>query len=172
MNLSKKELRILSLGFLVSGALVAIIALVITFTGRPPQSEEGQTDLAESQTLEESTSLAEEGETIAIPVPDANDESSQDDQVEEESDEENQSEENEDEDTDSNTDRIEGQLVIQEGDSSKIIADNLENAGIIGDAEEFDQFLMNNGYSSRLQPGPHEVHSDMNYEELAQSLIN
>lgn len=58
-------------------------------------------------------------------------------------------------------------LNIISGMQSSEIATLLKDAGIITDAFEFEQYLINAGYHTKVQLGEFVVKSDMTYEQLA-----
>lgn len=58
-------------------------------------------------------------------------------------------------------------LNIISGMQSSEIATLLKDAGIITDAFEFEQYLINTGYHTKVQLGEFVVKSDMTYEQLA-----
>jgi predicted flap endonuclease-1-like 5' DNA nuclease len=58
-------------------------------------------------------------------------------------------------------------LNIISGMQSSEIATLLKDAGIITDAFDFEQYLINTGYHTKVQLGEFVVKSDMTYEQLA-----
>jgi predicted flap endonuclease-1-like 5' DNA nuclease len=58
-------------------------------------------------------------------------------------------------------------LTIVSGMQSSEIATMLKDAGILADAFDFEQYLINNGYHTKVQLGEFIVKSDMTYEQLA-----
>ncbi|MEK3991193.1 MULTISPECIES: endolytic transglycosylase MltG [Robertmurraya] len=58
-------------------------------------------------------------------------------------------------------------LNIISGMQSSEIATLLKDAGIITDAFEFEQYLINTGYHTKVQLGEFVVKSDMTFEQLA-----
>lgn len=59
------------------------------------------------------------------------------------------------------------ELTVTRTTSSNDVAYALANAGIIDDAEEFNDFLCNNGYDRKIQNGTYTITSDMSYEDIA-----
>lgn len=57
-------------------------------------------------------------------------------------------------------------LVIKEGMNTKDIAAILEKEGIIDAKAPFEHYLIENGYSTRLQIGRYDLNSEMGYEEI------
>jgi hypothetical protein len=62
---------------------------------------------------------------------------------------------------------IEYTLTIAPGMNSIDIADTLEEANIIDNSEEFQQFLEENGYSTFIQIGDFTLHNQMSLDEIA-----
>lgn len=58
-------------------------------------------------------------------------------------------------------------LVIKEGMNTKDISAILEEEGIIDARAQFDHYLIENGYSTKLQIGKFELNSEMEYEEIS-----
>ena len=51
------------------------------------------------------------------------------------------------------------------------VANQLADAGIIEDAEDFNNYLINNGYAYRIQNGQFTFVSGMTYNEMAEMLV-
>lgn len=60
------------------------------------------------------------------------------------------------------------ELTVKADTASYDVAYALMVAGIIDNAEEFDDYLCYNGYAKRIQNGTYVVTSDMTYEEIAE----
>ena len=60
------------------------------------------------------------------------------------------------------------ELTVKADTASYDVAYALMVAGIIDDAEEFDDYLCYNGYAKRIQNGTYVITSDMTYEEIAE----
>lgn len=56
-------------------------------------------------------------------------------------------------------------------DWSNHVADKLKAAGLIENAEDFDNYLINNGYETIIASGTHVFKVGSSYEELAKELI-
>ena len=56
---------------------------------------------------------------------------------------------------------------IHRGDSSVSVAKRLAEAGLVGDAKAFDQYLCQNGYDKKIRTGTYEIQSDSSNEEIA-----
>ena len=60
---------------------------------------------------------------------------------------------------------------ISGSDYSDAVARKLEKAGVIDDADDFNTYLIENGYDSLIQPGSIEIPQNASYEEIAQLLL-
>lgn len=58
-------------------------------------------------------------------------------------------------------------IVVQRGQGSYGVAEDLMEAGLIEDAAAFDLYLEENGYSKRINPGTYEIPMDSTEEEIA-----
>lgn len=58
-------------------------------------------------------------------------------------------------------------IVVQRGQGSYGVAEDLMEAGLIEDAAAFDRYLEENGYSKRINPGTYEIPMDSTEEEIA-----
>lgn len=67
-------------------------------------------------------------------------------------------------------DVAESKLIIYRGITGYEISKKLQDAGIIDNAIDFELFLVNGGYSTRLQIGEFRLNSDMSYKEIAEIL--
>ena len=56
---------------------------------------------------------------------------------------------------------------IHSGDSSVSVAKRLAEAGLVGDAKAFDQYLCQNGYDKKIRTGTYEIQNDSSNEEIA-----
>lgn len=61
-------------------------------------------------------------------------------------------------------------ITIRPGDTSWPIAKRVQEAGLVKDAAEFDDFLCDNGYSKYLRVGTHEIEAGASEEEIAKML--
>ena len=73
--------------------------------------------------------------------------------------------------TKNNTPQKTYELTVTSRTTSIDVSNKLESAGIIDDADKFNDYLCDNGYSSRIQNGTFTVNSSMSYEELAEFII-
>ncbi len=70
-----------------------------------------------------------------------------------------------------NTNYVTAKISVTSGMTSTEVALLLQEAGIIDDYLDFDQYLNENGYSTQIRINDYEFNSDMTYEELAKALI-
>lgn len=63
-------------------------------------------------------------------------------------------------------------LTIRSGESSNSVANDLEQLNLIEDAADFDQYLCDFGYATRIHVGDHEIPNGSTYEEIAKILCS
>ena len=63
-------------------------------------------------------------------------------------------------------------LTVTSKTNSWDVAKKLRNAGIIDDAEEFNDYLCDNGYASNIQNGKFTITSNMSYKEIAETITS
>ncbi|MEK4301692.1 hypothetical protein MKY30_20230 [Oceanobacillus sp. FSL W8-0428] len=98
---------------------------------------------------------------------DNNDENSNDEEGNENADEEDNNDEgNEDEESSEDSDVIDVEITLENGAPPSNISDALEDAGIIDDARDFNDFLEDNDLSGSVKPGTYEVDSEMSFDEI------
>ncbi|MFC6464445.1 hypothetical protein ACFP65_05390 [Marinilactibacillus sp. GCM10026970] len=182
--MSKKNIRILALGFFISGLLLALFYVVFP----TPSSASSQTDEVEELRSEVSylqNKIAEmEVAQVEEPVAEAQLEASEE-QPEEET-EENNEEQTENTDIEETEEAAEEEnqeeeveedpvvtttVTIGDGQPSSVAASQLLDQNIIEDRFDFDRFLEDNNYAPLVRPGSYEIRSDMSYEEIAQALM-
>ena len=73
--------------------------------------------------------------------------------------------------TKNNTPQKTYELTVTSRTTSIDVSNKLESVGIIDDADKFNDYLCDNGYSSRIQNGTFTVNSNMSYKELAEFII-
>ncbi len=66
---------------------------------------------------------------------------------------------------------VTAKVSVTSGMTSTEVALLLQDAGIIDDYLDFDQYLNDNGYSTQIRINDYEFNSNMTYEELAKALI-
>jgi UPF0755 protein len=62
------------------------------------------------------------------------------------------------------------QFVVQPGSTARTIAENLQNAGLIGDARLFEAYVRVNGLADKLQAGAYTLSPSMTPVEIAKTL--
>ncbi len=55
---------------------------------------------------------------------------------------------------------------------SLAIANDIASMGVVDNGKSFDDFMNENGYSKRIQPGTFEFHKGMTYDEVANILVH
>ena len=58
-------------------------------------------------------------------------------------------------------------ITINSGSGSYTVSKMLEENLLIDNAEEFDKYLISNGYSRKIRVGTHEIPTDATWEEIA-----
>lgn len=145
--MTKPALRYLSLGFLIS----AIILLSFSFFNREEASSSVDSSSQEEQVYKEKyESLAAKTESKKS---------------------KNEKTAGEKGNTANKQMVIKSTIVIRQGDPSDNATQQLKNAGIIKDSAEFNDYLEKNDYAKRLRPGSHVVTSEMDFEDLAYTLM-
>ena len=61
-------------------------------------------------------------------------------------------------------------FVIQAGDSSYQVAYRLQQAGLVADARDFDNYLCSKGYDRKLKTGSYEIPETATEEEISEIL--
>lgn len=63
-------------------------------------------------------------------------------------------------------------ITVTSGMYSEAVSQRLEEAGIVKNWREFNEYLTSNGYAERLQTGTHSFNSEMNFNEIAEILVS
>ena len=61
-------------------------------------------------------------------------------------------------------------ITIQKGSSSFPVCQRLQELGMIEDAADFDTYLVENGYASRIRVGEHTLKKGMSYHDIAEAI--
>lgn len=61
---------------------------------------------------------------------------------------------------------------VESGQSSREIADALEKIGLVEDAQEFNQYLEEYGYSTKIKAKTHHIPAGSSYKTIAKQLCN
>lgn len=62
-------------------------------------------------------------------------------------------------------------ITVTSGMYSEAVSQKLEEAGIVKNWREFNEYLTSNGYAERLQTGTHSFNSEMGFNEIAEILV-
>ncbi|GIO23128.1 endolytic transglycosylase MltG [Oceanobacillus sp. J11TS1] len=117
------------------------------------------------ETSDENDSEAKEDSEAANDSDENKDEDSNDEKSSEnENSDDNDSESSEDEESDV----IDVEVTLENGMPPSNISDSLEEAGIIDDAREFNDYLEDNDLSGSVKPGTYKVDSEMSFSEIAE----
>lgn len=184
--MTKRSLRTLALGFFLSGSLVVGFRYFddnsegadnqeieeLQNEIRYLEEQLAQFEVAQAtaeQDLDETLETEEEQEIE--PEEESND-SEEDSQEEEEEQPEEENPEESEEDSEEEAEEVfSATITVGEGQPSSVAARQLQEQGIIEDRFDFDSYLENNNYAVLVRPGSYEVSSDMNYEEIANTLM-
>ncbi|WP_227994942.1 endolytic transglycosylase MltG [Oceanobacillus sp. CFH 90083] len=129
--------------------------------------EEAETDSDADEAAEaDANNDAEENEST-----DEDEEASEENGSDEESNENaegnnNNSDGNEDEEVSEESDVIEVEITLEDGAPPSTISNALEDAGLIDDAWDFNDFLEDNDLSGSVKPGTYEINSEMSFSEI------
>lgn len=63
-------------------------------------------------------------------------------------------------------------ITVTSGMYSEAVSQRLEEAGIVKNWREFNEYLTSNGYAERLQTGTHSFNSEMDFNEIAEILVS
>lgn len=61
-------------------------------------------------------------------------------------------------------------LTIERGASSFPVCQKLQELGLIENASDFDTYLVENGYASRIRVGEHTLKKGMSYQDIAEAI--
>lgn len=62
------------------------------------------------------------------------------------------------------------EITIARGSASDTVCQQLKDAGMIEDAAEFDKYLIDNGYASRIRVGTHILSKGMDFHAIAEAI--
>lgn len=74
--------------------------------------------------------------------------------------------------TTANAENKEVEFTISGGMNSQTVAAMLAQSGVIDDAEKFDQYLVQNGYSERISVGTYSIKGNPSYIDIALLITN
>jgi len=136
------------------------------------EKSEDESSKTESQNKTEAGKSEQDSETKEKISEDA---SSADNETKEK----NQTSKQEDKKTESSTEKEDKttekkeqtvKLTIKRGDSSFPVCEKLQELGLIEDAAEFDTYLVENGYASRIRVGEHSLKKGMSFHDIAEAI--
>ncbi|GAB2485379.1 hypothetical protein GCM10008929_07720 [Alkalibacterium psychrotolerans] len=176
--MTKRNIRLLATGFLVSGLLLTAFQAV----NGTESSEALESDM---RVLEEKTVQLElENEQLraeydklmdmqGTELADGQNEDEYSDDAETDTAESaEESENSSDTETEENSSSsTEYTIVINEGQPSSVIASQLEDYGLIDDFFEFNDYMEDNDLIRRVQPGEFTVTSEMNRDQIIKAII-
>lgn len=61
-------------------------------------------------------------------------------------------------------------ITIERGSSSYPVCQRLQELGLIENAEEFDTYLVENGYADRMKVGTHKLTKGMDFKAIAEAI--
>lgn len=64
------------------------------------------------------------------------------------------------------------EFTVEVGDSSNMVAQKLEQLGLVDNAEAFNQYMMDRGFAGGVLPGTIFIPQGATYEEIAQMLVD
>lgn len=148
------------------------LGMVMAEENVPDGSEEGDTSIAINTTEGQNNGTIEEvkGEDGSTEANISTEKSTEDDtevSITEATTESNTTEER----PPVNTDFTKATITVSAGMTSTQVAQLLQDAGIIVDYLDFDNYLNRNGYSTQIRVNTYDFDSNMTYEEIAQELI-
>ena len=74
--------------------------------------------------------------------------------------------------TESEADGEEIVVVVNSGEGSGTVSKRMAELGLVEDANEFDKFLMKNGYDKRISVGNHTMKKGMSWDEMGRELCS
>ena len=177
--MSKKNIRILAIGFFVSGLILLMSAILMpnspTASGQTEKVKDLESDITY---LEEKIAQLELEQPVAAEQPSEKEETAESEENSEKNETEEAAEEEsqatEEDQTEEQADEeavITATITINEGEPSSVAAGQLEANNILEDSMDFDDFLEENDYAPYVRPGNYDISSDMSYEQIAQTLM-
>ncbi len=61
-------------------------------------------------------------------------------------------------------------VTVEKGTNSYAVAQQLQELGMVADAAEFDDYLIENGYASRIRVGTHALTKGMDFHTIAEAI--
>lgn len=169
--MTKRNIRMLSTGFLISGLLLTALQTVSSSAADSNDAENIEALEADKRILEEQlVQLELENEQLRAEFDGLIDgEETNLTELAETTEEEISDEEAEEEDTSNAV--TEYTIVVSEGQPSSVVASQLQSFGLITDFFEFNDYLEENDLVRQVRPGEFTVNSDMNRTQLIEAII-
>lgn len=177
--MTKRNIRMLSTGFLISGLLLTALQTVSSSSADSNDADNIETLEADKRILEEQlVQLELENEQLRAEFDGLIDgeetnltelAETTEDSPSETTEEEISDEEAEEEDTSNAV--TEYTIVVSEGQPSSVVASQLQSFGLITDFFEFNDYLEQNDLVRQVRPGEFTVNSDMNRTQLIEAII-
>lgn len=169
----KQSIRAFALGLLSAG-IILVISFIVSDSGK---AEELTVDEMVKAVEDNGYHVMTESEYISVSVEENTDKAKEKKEVKEPSTENKKKEESANDQQQSkksqeNEKSTTYTLTVESGMAPSIISDVLQKNGIIKDADEFTQYLVDQGYSTKVQLGEFEVSSKMSHYEIAEALTN
>ncbi|UFT97784.1 endolytic transglycosylase MltG [Radiobacillus kanasensis] len=161
------------------GIFTATLVIAIAYFFLDNESTELTSDQMIEQLEEEGYTVSQAGETTdpAQPPTEEQPEPTEEEPAEEQPAEENPTEEEPPAETEEqpaeetpSTEQEPYNLVIEYGTSLSTVFQNLEQAGVIENAQEFSTFITENGYETQIQAGEYELQKNMTNQQVADAL--
>ncbi|WP_161878858.1 endolytic transglycosylase MltG [Alkalibacterium sp. MB6] len=167
--MSKKNIRLMALGFFLSGLLLLMLTALPFSNEQSDNEQTAEAIESELHYLEEKlVSLELENEELMKAL-----EATEGGSIEEEEPEvevEVEAEVDEEEEVEDTVQTY--TVVVQEGQPSSVVANQLEEFGLIEDRHAFNTYLEESDFYKRVRAGRYTVTSDMNRDQLVQAIIN
>lgn len=171
----KHYLRGLGIGILVTAVFFGLTKKAETMTDAEIKIRASQLGMVEETVLadlvSEEADVQEEGKTADA---DAEEGKTADADAEEEESLQTSSEDENEEDTEENGIITQEEdyviITVEQGNGSGTISRKLYDAGMIDSIEEYDKFLISNGYDRKLSAGSHRIPVGSSMEEIARIL--
>ena len=107
------------------------------------------------------------------PNPSQEDDKSKDDQSgQSDQDNDGQEKDNTKQDKNDKKEKEKVTVKIEGGDVSRAVSQKVFEAGLVDDAEEFNNYLGDHGYDNLLQPGTYHINNGASFQQIAEILTN
>ena len=163
--MSKPALRFLALGFLISAIVLAGYRL---FINEPQATAKNPVTIETKDPSKEDLSYKEKYEQLLAEteVAELTKENSESSESSKESEPEEKATES------AKPEATKATITVNDGDPASVAVQQIKNQGIVKDAAEFETFLEQNNYISLIRPGTYELSSEMDFQQIADKLMN